>query len=469
MIKSIFDVNSLKLIFNNINDGIQVVNKKGELIFCNRRSAVIDDINIEDTLGKHITNVYPNLTQKNSTILRVLKTGKAIIDREQDYLTYRGKRIYTLNSTYPIMKGNQLIGAVEISNNITNIKALSSQVVELQSIVHGKKNQKTQKNQIMDLYDFKDIISNDDEIIRVKNMAKKIALADINVLVYGNTGTGKELLVQAMHKRSKRSEYPFIAQNCAALPSNLLEGILFGSTKGSYTGALDRPGLFELADNGTIFLDEINSMPLELQAKLLRVLQDGYVRRVGATKVKKVNVRVFSAMNRDPEEELENNKIRRDLFYRLSTISMKLSDLKDREDDVILLTNFFIKKFNDKLYKNVKGISNEAIRILKGYDWPGNVRELENIIEGIISIIDDERITSKDLPKTIINNSKFLNKTNENEVVNDNFDLKKVLSNKEKNYILEALEKTDWNITKAAKLLNIPRQTLQYKLKIYKI
>jgi len=356
-----------------------------------------------------------------------------------------------------------LIGAVEISNNITDVKALSDKVVDLQSIVQGKKKPTNEK---MKLFDFDDIISNDEEVIRAKDLAKRVSNVDVNVLVYGKTGTGKELLVQSIHKRSKRNNNAFIAQNCAALPINLLEGILFGTTKGSFTGAINRPGLFELADKGTLFLDEINSMPLELQAKLLRVLQNGYIRRIGGIEIRKVDVRVITAMNKEPMEEVNENKLRVDLYYRLNTISIKMVDLKDREGDVELLTKTFIKKFNDKFYKDISGVTEEVRKILNDYYWPGNVRELENIIEGIISVTDNDKITVNDLPKSL------LSKMEERKTVkcfDGVVDLKKALNEFEKEYILNALEKTQWNITKASKQLCIPRQTLQYKLKKYKI
>lgn len=459
--QSIFSPDNMRKIFNEINDGIQIVNKKGEFIYCNKRSAEIDDINIQETIGKHITHVYPDLTYENSTLLKVLDKGLPIVDYKQHYLTYKGKKIYTINTTLPIMWDEELIGAVEISNNITNVKALSDQVVELQSIVHGKKRKQDQN---ISLYDFNDIISNDDAMIRAKNLAKRVASTDLNVLVYGKTGTGKELLVQAIHKRSKRKEHAFIAQNCAALPSNLLEGILFGTTKGSFTGAVDRQGLFELADGGTLFLDEVNSMPLELQAKLLRVLQNGFIRRVGGTEVNRVDVRVITAMNKDPKLALEDKSLREDLYYRLNTVSIGLPDLKDRLGDVELLTMNFIEKFNQKFYKNVSGISSKALRILNQYYWPGNVRELENIFEGIIGIIDTDYITIEHLPQSI------LSKVSEKKMFNNNeMDLNATLESYERKFIINALHESAGNITEAAKLLGIPRQTLQYKLKKHRI
>ncbi|MGM0378152.1 MAG: sigma-54 interaction domain-containing protein [Bacillota bacterium] len=453
------DENFTKLL-NCINDGVQLVDKKGILVFCNKKAAMIDDIDISDSLGKHITEIYPNLDKDNSTLLKVLDKQVKIVDNHQEYLTYKGKKVITLNSTYPIIKENELIGAVEISNNITEVKKLSDQVGQLQRIVYGKDDNEDE----MQYYDFNDIITQDPEMIEAKNLAKKVSKTSMNVLVYGNTGTGKELLVQAIHNNSDRKQDAFIAQNCAALPSNLLEGILFGTKKGSFTGAIDRVGIFELADGGTLFLDEINSMPIELQAKLLRVLENGVVRRIGGTKPRQVNVKVIAASNVDPLKAVENNTLRRDLFYRLNTFMIELPDLKDRPKDIELLTKYFIKKFNKEMYKNIQSISKEAKDILISHDWPGNVRELENIIKSTVSLTDQEEIGLNDLPNSIVKKNKDKSKINFSK-----FNLQNTLEKKEKEFIQLAYKKANKNTSKAARLLSIPRQTLQYKLKKYNI
>lgn len=451
---------NFKKILNYINDGVQIVNKKGELVFCNKKAAMIDDIDISNALGRHITELYPNLTQENSTLLQVLNKKIEIIDNQQEYLTYKGKKVITLNSTFPIIRSGKLIGAIEISNNITEVKKLSDQVANLQSIVYGRE----KKGKNVKYYDFSDIITQDKTVIEAKNLAKKVAKTPMNLLVYGNTGTGKELLVQAIHSNSDRKKDAFIAQNCAALPSNLLEGILFGTKKGSFTGAIDRVGLFELADGGTLFLDEINSMPTELQAKLLRVLENGVVRRIGGTKVRQVDVKVIAASNVAPLEAVENKTLRRDLFYRLNTFMIRLPDLKERVGDIDLLIKFFINKFNKKMYKNIQGVSSEVRKIFNHYQWPGNVRELENIIKSIVSLTDEPVITVKDLPKSIVRNT-------EKEITVDftSFNLKEELEFQEKMYIKKAYTQADENISRAARMLGIPRQTLQYKIKKYKI
>lgn len=459
-LKKIFNEKNMRMILNHIDDGVQIVNNTGELIYCNKKAAMIDDIAIDETIGKHITEIYPNLTKENSTLLKVLETGIPILMNEQTYLTYKGNKISTVNSTLPIKYNNELYGAIEISSNITDVKKLTEKVTSLQEMVYGN-NAKTKEEN--DLYTFDDIITQDKNVIQAKEMGIKSSQNDANVLVYGSTGTGKELLVQAIHGMSKRRDQSFIAQNCAAFPKNLLESILFGTVKGSFTGSTNKAGLFEIADGGTLFLDEINSMPMELQAKLLRVLQDGKVRRVGATQEKVVDVRVIVATNLDPYIAVEKNTLRRDLFYRLNTIMIEMIDLAEREGDIDLLTDYFIKKFNKKFYKNIQGVSKEVKNIFKSYDWPGNVRELEHIIEGIISVSDKNIITKEDLPKPIINKYKKF----QSEI--KSFNLKDKLETMEHKYIKNAMKQTGQNITESAKLLGIPRQTLQYKLNKYNL
>jgi arginine utilization regulatory protein len=300
-------------------------------------------------------------------------------------------------------------------------------------------------------------------MLKLKTLAFKASQTDSPVLIGGSTGTGKELFVHAIHNASNRKDYPFIAQNCAALPANLLESILFGSVKGSFTGANDRPGLFELADGGTLFLDEINSMPLELQAKLLRVLQDKKIRRVGGAKTIDVDVRIVAAYNSNLKEALDKKQLRRDLFYRLNVISMIVPDLKDRKDDLPILLDYFIEKYNKKNKKFIKEVSDTVMNIFMKYDWPGNVRELEHVIEGISSIYDIDIIREEHLPYHFIEDNPITNGSSKIEPLN------KALERKEKELIFTALNKTDGNVTRAAELLEIPRQTLQYRIKKFDI
>jgi arginine utilization regulatory protein len=300
-----------------------------------------------------------------------------------------------------------------------------------------------------------DIIGQNDEMLRLKAFALKAANSSSPVLVYGETGTGKELFVQAIHYSSDRRNKPFIAQNCAALPSTLLEGILFGTVKGSFTGAEDRPGLFELADNGTLYLDELNSMPVDLQAKLLRVLQDGTIRRVGDIKEKEVNVRIIASTNIEPSLCVKNGLIRNDLYYRLNVIGLRIPELRNRKSDIPIMLEYFISKYNSKLNKRIRGVSKSAMDRLLSYDWPGNVRELQHIVESAINLKESGYIDEDDLPESI-------KKDHHSSLVD-------AIEEVEKNIILETLKLWNNNISKTADYLKIPRQTLQYKLKKYEI
>ena len=445
-----------------INDGIHIVDASGKVVYYNASAKQLDEIDAEKTIGRHILEVYPSLTFETSTIIRVLKTGKPIYNVEQNFVNYKGDKISTLNSTLPIFYNNKVIGALEVSRNITKVRELSERIVNLQNELYGVNQGTEKKSKPLAKFNFLDIIGQNKEILKLKSLGLKAALSNSPVMIAGSTGTGKELFVQSIHNSSERKYKPFIAQNCAALPSNLLESILFGSVKGSFTGAENRPGLFELADGGTLFLDEINSMPLELQTKLLRVIQDGRVRRVGSSKTTDVDVRIISAINTDIRTVVETKQLRQDLFFRLNVITLVIPDLNKRKEDIPLLVDHFIKKYNEKCNKLFSGISKEVLDIFLDYSWPGNVRELEHAIESAISLYDGEIIREEHLP------FQFKNFQPKNSIFFDtgviqplNVAVEKV----EREIIIQALEQTDYNITNAAKLINVPRQTLQYKIK----
>lgn len=454
-----------------ISDGVQIVDEKGNLVYCNRNSALLDDINIEDSIGKHITEIYPSLKEEESTLLKVLVTELPILNREQTYRTYKGKNIATINSTLPIINEGHIAGAIEISRDITSYKELTEKVIDLQSQAKGSEESLKVQPSGKKGYHFEDIITVHSEFNRVKAIAMKAAATDIAILIYGETGTGKELLTQAIHNSSKRKNKPFIAQNCAALPSSLLEGILFGTVKGGFTGAVDRPGLFELADTGTLFLDEINSMPQELQAKLLRVLQDGKIRRIGDTKERSVDVRIVAATNIEPNLAIDLGLIRRDLYYRLNTVTLWIPKLCDRREDIPVLTRYFIKKYNGLLYRGLKGVTPEVMALFNEYPWDGNVRELEHVIEGAANLVDGDLIRIDDLPYNFrAFYEKQMPKIERNIITTpEHFNLQEALSGYEKQLIITVLGETEGNISKAAKRLGLPRQTLQSKMKKYQI
>ncbi len=451
-------INALDL----INDGIHIVDASGKIVYYNVEAKQLDEIDMDKAIGRHILEVYPSLTFETSTLLRVLRTGKPIYNVEQNFNNYKGDKISTLNSTIPIYYNNKVLGALEVSRNITRVRELSEKIVNLQKELYERESSNTKTSKSVASFNFLDIIGQNKEMLRLKSLGLKAAMSDSPVMLAGSTGTGKELFVQSIHNSSSRKYRPFIAQNCAALPSNLLESILFGSVKGSYTGAENRPGLFELANGGTLFLDEINSMPLEIQPKLLRVLQDGMVRRVGSATTVDVDVRIISAINTDINTVVESRQIRQDLFFRLNVITLLIPDLSKRREDIPLLVEHFIKKYNEKCNKFFNGISGEVLDIFMEYSWPGNVRELEHAIESAISLYDGELIREEHLP------FQFKNFQTNNHKISDNNSIQHLntaVERVERQIIESALEQTDYNISKAAKLINVPRQTLQYKIK----
>ncbi len=450
-------------ILNHIEEGIHIVDKNGMVVYYNPFAQKIDGIERDKVIGRHLLEVYPSLNHQTSTLLRAMETGKAISKKEQEFLNYKGEKITTINTSIPIRSKDEILGAIEISKDITTVRKMSEKIIDLQEQLYISKDEdKKNKHRESAKYTLIDIVGENKEMIRLKSLALRAAKTDASVLISGDTGTGKELFVHSIHNASRRKSKAFITQNCAALPSNLLEGILFGTTRGGFTGAEDRPGLFELASGGTLFLDEINSMPLELQSKLLRVIQDGSIRRLGGTKTINVDVRIIAATNIAPELAVERKELRADLFYRLNVVSFGIPALRERRDDLPVLVNYFIDKFNKLLGKNTRGVSEEVMKIFNLYPWEGNVRELEHLLEGIMSIGDSEIIHVEDLPP------KFQDYRREREDLEEK-SLKHILEEKERALIVQAIHQADDNITRAAELLQIPRQTLQYKIKKLRI
>lgn len=447
---------------NIITDGIHIVDASGKIVYYNVAAKQLDEIDVDKAIGRHILEVYPSLSFDTSTILKVLKTGKPIYNVEQNFVNYKGDKISTLNSTLPITYNNKVVGALEVSRNITKVRELSEKIVNLQRELYETSESLEKTSKPLAKFNFLDIIGQNKEMLKLKSLGLKAAMSDSPVMVAGSTGTGKELFVQSIHNSSNRKHKPFIAQNCAALPSNLLESILFGSVKGSFTGAENRPGLFELANGGTLFLDEINSMPLELQTKLLRVLQDGRVRRVGSSNTVDVDVRVISAINTEINEVVESKQLRQDLFFRLNVITLVIPDLCKRKEDIPILVEHFIKKYNNKCSKFFSGISKEVMDIFMEYSWPGNVRELEHAIESAVSLYDGDLIREEHLPFQFKNYHPTYSSSLDTSVIQP---LNVAVDKVEREIIISALEQTDYNIAKAAKLINVPRQTLQYKIK----
>lgn len=454
----------MEVLLGLLHEGIQMVDRQGIIVFCNEAAAELDSLTKEDVVGRHVLDIYPSLTEESSTLLQVLKSGEPITDYQQTFLNYKGSKITTVNTTIPILVQGKSVGALEISRDITHVRELSEQLVDLQKKMYGKPRKPSHQVKGTARFTFDDLVGASPALTRLKQKAEKAATTDSSIIVYGNTGTGKELMVQAVHNASRRRHHPFIAQNCAAIPATLLESILFGTVKGSFTGADHRPGLFELAHQGTLFLDEINSMPMELQAKLLRVLEEKSIRRVGDIRTRAIDVRIVAAMNVDPFQAVKDKLLREDLFYRLNVVSLRLPDLSERMEDFPMLLQHFIQKFNEKLQKQVKGVSPDAYASMTGHGWPGNVREMENIIEGTMNIMEGDIIQQEDLPLYLRRSGEIQRVKGGVLAMSKGETLKMAMSRLERALVQEVYQQSGSNITQAARTLGLPRQTLQYRL-----
>lgn len=295
----------------------------------------------------------------------------------------------------------------------------------------------------------------------ILDLIGKIGVTDVSVLITGESGTGKELVAKAIHTHSERKNERFLSINCAALPESLLESELFGVEKGAFTGAISqKKGLFELADKGTLFLDEIGEMPMAMQAKLLRVLQEFIIRRVGGTENQKIDVRLITATNRNIEEEVKKGNFREDLYYRINVFHIHIPPLRERKEDIPLLTDFFLKKIANKQGRLLPKITTDSINYLEQYDWPGNIRELENIIERILAFESSNLISPQNLPDFLLNKKSFEHKNT--EIPDGGIDIEKKLSIIRFSYMEQAMKKTNYNMTDAAKLLNMSFRSFRY-------
>jgi two-component system response regulator AtoC len=316
-------------------------------------------------------------------------------------------------------------------------------------------------------FSFENIVSKNEEMRKIFDVIKKVSHYKSTMLITGESGTGKELVARALHYNSDRSQNPFIAVNCGAIPENLLESELFGHAKGAFTDAIrTKKGLFEEADGGTLFLDEIGELPGQLQVKLLRVLQDGEIRRIGESKPIQIDVRIVAATVKDLPKEVNEGRFREDLFYRLNVLPLHIPPLRERKEDIPLLIQHFIRKYNQAMGKNVKQVDHRAMEALMNYKWFGNVRELENTIERAIVLSEKNNIESENLPPEIQN---FKEEFQSETLPEEEYSIKKASKVLEINLIRKALKKTRGNHTHAAKLLEISHRALLYKIKEYGI
>ncbi|BEO98636.1 sigma-54-dependent Fis family transcriptional regulator [Fusobacterium nucleatum] len=464
-------------IFENLSsiDGITIINLNGDILFSAKFNNQLHNYNGNyEMVGKNFKDIYPKLSSKNSTLLQCMELGKPIYIESQKLEFYDGHCIFINSLSIPIRHGGKIVGAIDISTEDFKENLNSELYNKKENYIPIEEQQfndiirKLGNRTVNTKYKINDIITDNIEMIRMKKFIKEICDFDISVLITGETGTGKELIAHSLHTESKRCNKPFIVQNCAAIPESLFESIFFGTVKGAFTDSIDNIGLFEMANGGTLFLDEINSMPIYLQSKLLRVLQDKKITRLGSKKVIDVDVRLITAMNKDPIKAIADKELRQDLYYRIGMLKIDVLPLRKRKEDILLLTQYFISKYNITFSKNIKGISKDLYRKFKNYDWFGNVRELDNLLLLAISMVDKNKEILELSDIIFSNNIQTDEKTFSVDEV-EKIGIKNLLDQYEKNIIKITLEKYEYNITKTAHALKIPRQTLHRKIKIYQL
>lgn len=444
----------------HINEGVHVIDSQGKTIYYNKRMEELEQLTGKEVIDKPFDAVFENIN--DSTMLRSLESKEKIKDELQSYINRYGRQVTTVNTTIPIMEDDEVIAVMEIAQNITRIQEMSDTILELRSAKN--KPEPIAKSKIRQ-YSFDSIIGRSAALAKSLRIAQKASQNDASVFIFGETGTGKEMIAQSIHYDGVRKDKPFIAQNCAAIPEALLEGILFGTVKGAFTGAIDRVGVFEQANGGTLLLDEINSMPYETQAKLLRALQEGYIRRVGGTKDIPIDVRIIAISNESAKDLLNDGRFRKDLYYRLNVINIDVAPLRERREDILPLAESFVKKYNTMMGKNIWMISDQAKEVLMKYHYPGNVRELENMIARGISLIDDEHVLSAAVLDLHEPDDLIMPLSMELDL--EELSLDKYLELIEKRIIQQKMLKNHDNISQTARELGIKRQTLQHKLKKY--
>jgi arginine utilization regulatory protein len=476
--------------FDGFSEGLLIVDQTGTIIYYNPAMAAIDELEPEDVPGKKVIDIY-ELSDEDSLVMQCLQNRQPIIDRPLLYRTRRGKVANTIHTVFPLFKHDELKGAICLVREYNVLEETISSV----SIPRPKRLLPNETR-----FDFDAIVGNNIDFLRAVNTAKMAAKTPSPVMLYGETGTGKELFAQAIHNHSGRKSNRYTAVNCAAIPENLLEGLLFGTTSGAFTGARNKQGLFERASGGTIFLDELNSMPTGLQAKILRVIQERKVRRLGSMHEIEIDLKIISSVNKEPHMAIAENALRPDLFYRLGVVFIPIPPLRERKEDIVLLARHFLAKHSRALNRQVSDISGDVLTLFNDFDWPGNVRELEHVIEGAINLVVSSRaIERRHLQSHLVTWQRLRGQpdavqpplagtpggkpdasgltwrgpavasTGSGRSEGRGKGLLATQADHEKLAITDALAACRGNITRAAESIGISRQLFNYKMKKYNI
>lgn len=441
-------------ILDNIHNGVMITDREGKIIFFSKTYGNFLGVDPNQMVGKHCTEVL-----ENTRMHIVAQTGIPEINqphriKDQDMVVQR----------IPIQMNGELIAVYGqvMFKDVRDVHALSKKLSLLESKVEFY--EKELESLRSSKYTINHIVGKSERILELKRLALKAAQTNSPVLLIGESGTGKELFAHAIHHASERRPYPFIRLNCAAIPKDLLEAELFGYEPGAFTGAgtKGKPGKFELAHKGTIFLDEITDLPLEMQPKLLRVLEEKETERLGGTRISKSNFRLIAATHENLERSVEEGKFRKDLYYRLNVIPIHIPPLRERKEDIPLIAENLIQTLNREVGTNVTQISPEVMSILKNYDWPGNVRELSNILERMIYAAEGETLEIHHLPF-------FLRRMDKGLIKSHPAHLKKLREDMEKEALIHAIRISNNNKNRAAKFLGIHRTAIYKKMKKFNI
>ena len=436
-----------EIILNSIADGVFTVDPDWKITSFNRAAEKITGIKKEEAIGRHCWEVFrASICEQSCSLRETMETGQPIVNHSIYIVNAEGERIPISISTALLKnKKGEMIGGAETFRDLSLVEEL--------------------RKELTGHHTFQDIISKNKKMQRLFRMLEQVSESDATILLLGESGTGKELFAKAIHSLSPRKNYPFITVNCGSLPDTLLESELFGYKAGAFTDAKkDKPGRLALAQGGTLFLDEIGDISPALQVRFLRVLQDKIYEPLGSTKSEKADVRIVTATNKDIDSLVKEGKFRGDLFYRINVVRLALPPLRERKEDIPLLVDHFIRKYNHLNNKEVQGVSPEVLNLLMIHDYPGNIRELENIIEYTIVLCKNSLIRTEHIPDYL----------HENPVTTDqkdpiNHDGVYSLDDIEKSLIYNALKRNDWNRTRTAAQLNIHPTTLWRKMKRLKI
>lgn len=443
-------------ILDNIEEGVVALDKNGRIFYANKVYSSILGVPRSKVIGKRIQEI-----EKDAAIISVLQTGQSIHKKN---LRIKSLEKYVEVNIFPILEEGKIKGAYSIFNDTTELRKLNKEVIRVSNVA----NDYLRQNQAYKEMKKQNVIGRDTAFLDLLSKTLAVAPTDISVLIRGENGVGKEIFMKFLHNNSLRKDMPLVSINCAAIPENLIESELFGYEEGAFTGAIKhgKVGKFMIADGGTLFLDEIGDMPLLLQSKLLRVLQEGEIYPLGAKRPVKVDVRIVAATNQPLEEMIVKKLFREDLYYRLNAVTINVPSLRDRGDDVILFANYFLDKFNNEYSKEVI-ISRDVYRLFLDYTWPGNVRELINCIRSAVILCNDSMINLEDLPPQIRRYKKVESSRTRDILYSEeygNLSLRERLRDFERRILQDTLSKYNGNREKAMKELEVTRRTFYRKL-----